>query len=43
MCRRQGREAVKCKRILSYKDVDLHPYIALERGIATLYRSPQDR
>ena len=25
----------------SPKDVDLHPYLALERGIAPLYRSPQ--
>ncbi|CAE7458820.1 unnamed protein product [Symbiodinium necroappetens] len=28
--------------IFTTDDVDLHPYIALERGIATLYRSPQD-
>jgi len=28
--------------IFTTDDVDLHPYLALERGIAPLYRSPQD-
>ena len=27
----------------NFQDVDLHPYLALERGIAPLYRSPQER
>lgn len=29
-------------QIFTTDDVDLHPYLALERGIAPLYRSPQD-
>ena len=28
--------------VFTTDDVDLHPYLALERGIAPLYRSPQE-